>query len=308
MERHVAVKAITEKIELPVIVAPMFRVSTPELVIEACRNGVIGSFPSQNCRTLADLDDWLRKISETLKSSPIPYAINLVMRSERLMQDLELVVRYRTPIVISSVGSPEPIIAPVHAYGGRVLADVATLKHAKKALELGVDGLILLCSGAGGNGGWNNPFAFVRAVREFYDGLIVIAGSITDGRSIRAAEVLGADLAYMGTRFIATRESDASDEYKQMLLKSTLDDVITTAAFSGMKANFLRQSIIRAGLNPEDLPDYETFQSSSHRKKRWKTIWSAGQGVTSIKKIETVRQVIERLKTEYAEHSSEDGR
>lgn len=290
---------LTDKLALPVIVAPMFRVSSPELVIAACQSGVIGSFPSQNCRTLTELDDWLLTISENLRDAQVPYAVNLVIRRERLMQDLELVVRYRVPIVITSVGSPEPIVEAVHAYGGLVFSDVASLKHANKAIELGVDGLILLCSGAGGNGGWNHPFAFVRAVRECYDGTIILAGSVMDGISIRAAEVLGANLVYMGTRFIATHESDASDDYKQMVIDSNIDDLVMTTAFSGMNANFLRPSIIKAGLDPDDLPDYDTFIMTNHRKKRWKDIWSAGQGVTTVKRIETVSQVIQQLKEEY---------
>ena len=211
-------------ISMPIIVAPMFRVSGPELVIAACRSGVIGSFPAINPRTPEELDLWLGKISRELEQVPdaAPYAVNLVIRSESFSQELDVVMRHKVPMVISSVGNPNAVVPFIHSYGGFVLADVATLRHARKAVELGVDGLILLCAGAGGNTGWMNPFAFVRAVREFYDGLVVIAGGIMDGASIRAAEALGADLVYMGTRFIAAAESLAADEYKQKLKETGL--------------------------------------------------------------------------------------
>lgn len=209
--------------------------------------------------------------------------------------------KFKVPLIITSVGSPEKAVEEIHSYGGIVLADVATLKHAKKAIEKGVDGLILLCSGAGGNAGWNNPFAFVRAVREFYNGPIVIAGCIMDGASIHSAQVLGADLVFMGTKFIPTEESMAVPEYKEKLIEVDMDDVMTTKSFSGMTANYLRPTIESAGLDPDNLPSYEEFNNSEHRKKRWKEIWSAGQGVTAVKDILPVSQVVEQLSKEYKE-------
>lgn len=293
-------KAIND-LSMPIIVAPMFRVSGPELVIAACRSGVIGSFPAINTRTPDDLDLWLSQISRKLEQEPdvAPYAVNLVIRSESFSKELDVVRLHKVPIVISSVGSPEAVVPHIHSYGGIVLADVATLRHARKAVELGVDGLILLCAGAGGNTGWLNPFAFVRAVREFYDGLIVIAGSIMDGASIRAAEALGADMVYMGTRFIAANESLAADEYKQKLKETNIDDVMTTNEISGIPANFIRSTIKAAGLDPENLPPYDEFNKGDFRKQRWKNIWSAGQGVGAVKEILSVAQIVEQLSIEY---------
>lgn len=290
-----------KNLSVPVIVAPMFRVSGPDLVINACRSGVIGSFPAINPRTIDELDQWLMQISSSLADSPdtAPYAVNMVIRSERFSEELELVKRYQVPIVISSVGSPKAVVPAVHSYGGLVLADVATLHHARKAVELGVDGLILLCAGAGGNTGWVNPFAFVRAVREFYDGIVILAGSVMDGTGIRAAEVLGADLVYMGTRFIASEESMAEKDYKNTLIDVDVDDVMTTKAITGIPANFLRPTIVSAGLDPDNLPPHSEFNIGVNRKKRWKNIWSAGQGVGAVKGIQSVAQIVEQLKQEY---------
>lgn len=292
-------KEIFANLTLPVIAAPMFRVSGPELVIASCNSGIIGSFPSQNCRTVEELDNWLSTINMGLSDNSI-YGINLVMRNERLLKDLDLVIRYKVPIVITSVGSPGAVIPAVHSYGGLVFSDVATLRHAQKAVELGVDGLILLCAGAGGNSGWNNPFAFVRAVREFYDGILVLAGSIMDGTSVRAAEVLGADLVYMGTRFISTNESMALPKYKEKLISVDMDDVMTTKAFSGMPANYLRTTIEDAGFDPNNLPAFKEFNASGLRKMRWKTIWSAGHGVGAVKEIKNVKNVVNKLEKEYS--------
>lgn len=288
-------------IDLPVIVAPMFRVSGPELVVAACRNGIIGSFPAINCRTPEELDQWLSQISEELEhiSDATPYAVNIVIRSNTLVEELEIVKRYKVPIVISSVGSPEKVVPAVHSYGGLVLADVATLRHARKAISLGVDGLILLCGGAGGNTGWINPFAFVRAVREFYDGIVVVAGSIMDGASIRAAEVLGADFAYMGTRFIAAAESMAEDAYKQKLKEANMDGIMTTKEISGIPANFIRSTIEAVGLDSNNLPPYDEFNKGDFRKQRWKNIWSAGHGVGAVKEVSPVSHIVEHLLSEY---------
>ncbi|MBS4215194.1 NAD(P)H-dependent flavin oxidoreductase [Neobacillus rhizophilus] len=288
-------------LKLPAIVAPMFRVSGPDLVIAACRSGVIGSFPAINPRTTEELDHWLTQISTALEHTlnPAPYAVNIVIRSEKLSEELDVVKRHKVPIVITSVGSPEQVVPHIHSYGGLVLSDVATLRHAQKAVELGVDGLILLCAGAGGNTGWLNPFAFVRAVREFFDGIVVVAGCIMDGASIRAAEALGADMVYMGTRFISANESMAVDEYKLKLLASNIDDVMTTNKISGMPANFIRSTIEAAGLDPKNLPPYEEFNKGDIRKQRWKNIWSAGQGVGAVKEVLPTVQIVEQLYLEY---------
>lgn len=294
---------LKENLRIPLIAAPMFRVSGPKLVIEACKSGIIGSFPTINPRTTEQLESWLDEINEGLRGQDAaPYAVNLVMSDPRFPEDLEVVKKYKPSIVITSVGSPKEAIEPIHSYGGLVYADVASLYHAKKAVELGVDGLILLCAGAGGNGGWANPFAFVREVRKFYDGTVILSGCVADGTSIRAAEVLGADLVYMGTKFIATEESLADMNYKQKVLESTMDDVVTTKAFTGLHTNFLRQTIIEAGFDPKNLPEHKEFNKNEyHRRKRWKEILSAGQGVGGVEKLLPVREVVDELYKEYKE-------
>jgi len=225
--------SIADRLRLPVIAAPMLRVSGPELVIAACRAGVIGAFPTANARTSEDLDWWLTEITEASHRAdadrPVaPYAANLIIRQPRLFDDVACLVRHRVELVITSVGSPAPVVGPLHEIGAVVLADVATLEHARKAVAAGADGLVLLSAGAGGQTGWLNPFAFVRAVREFFDGPLVLAGGISDGQGLLAAQVLGCDLAYLGTSFIATRESLAGAAYRDMLVEATIDDVVLT--------------------------------------------------------------------------------
>lgn len=297
--------AIAEKLRLPIIAAPMFRVSGPELVTAACAAGVIGSFPTANCRTLEELDDWLGRISAATKGQA-PFAPNLIVHrtNKRLSEDTDLVVKHRAPVVIASVGSPAPIVDRVKAYGGIVFADIASLRHAEKAIETGVDGLVLLTAGAGGQTGWANPFAFVRAVRAIYDGTIVLAGGLADGVALRAAQALGADLGYMGTRFIATRESMAVDGYKRMLVASELDDVMLTSAFTGLPSSILRPSVEASGLDPAALPSRGMIDVSSDinpdkRPKRWKDIWSAGHSVSNIHDVPAVAALVDALETEY---------
>ena len=283
----------------------MFLVSGPDLVIATSRAGVIGSFPTANCRTLKELDNWLRRITqETLETAP--YAPNLIVHrsNQRLQDDLDLVAKHRAPLVIASVGNPTPILDKIHAYGGLVFADIASMRHAEKAITAGADGLILLSAGAGGQTGWANPFAFVRAVREIYDGPIVLAGGVNDGIALRATKTLGCDLAYMGTRFIATRESMAADGYKDMLVSAGLDDVMLTSAFTGLPTNKLRPSIKRAGLDPNDLPARGMINvwkdiNPDKRPKRWKDIWSAGHSVAGVHDIPDVAELIDRLAVEY---------
>lgn len=301
-------------VDLPVIVAPMFLVSSPEMVIECCKSGTIGSIPLLNARSSTILDDWMRNISEELakfreiKSIEhiVPWAVNLIIHksNKRFDEDVALIRKYQPPIVITSLGDPTLVTKIVHEYNGLVFSDVTTLYHAKKAVEKGVDGLILICNGAGGHGGNLNPFVFINSVKEFWDGIIVLGGTISKGRDILAAKILGADFVYMGTRFIATSESLASKEYKDMLVQSTLEDLINTDAFTGVNANFLIPSIIDAGLDPKNLSHKQSLDFSDHNlsePRTWKDIWSAGQGIGMVKDNLTVSSLINELKKEYAD-------
>ncbi len=283
----------------------MFLVSGPDLVIATCRAGAIGSFPTANCRTLEDLDQWLKRMVAETKGGA-PFAPNLIVHKSnaRLQQDAALVAQHKAPLVIASVGSPAPILDTIHGYGGRVFADIASIRHAEKAIATGVDGLILLTAGAGGQTGWANPFAFVRAVRDIYDGPVVLAGGISDGVALKAAMTLGCDLAYMGTRFIATQESMAVQGYKDMLVSSSLDDVMLTSAFTGLPASKLRPSIVAAGLDPDALPARGMINVSEDinpdkRPKRWKDTWSAGHSVSGVKDLPPVAELVERVAREF---------
>ncbi len=283
----------------------MFLVSGPDLVIATCRAGAIGSFPTANCRTLEDLDQWLgRMVAETKGGAP--FAPNLIVHKSntRLHEDAALVAQHKAPLVIASVGSPAPIMDTINGYGGRVFADIASMRHAEKAIATGVDGLILLAAGAGGQTGWANPFAFVRAVRDIYDGPVVLAGGISDGVALKAAMTLGCDLAYMGTRFIATQESMAVQGYKDMLVSSSLDDVMLTSAFTGLPASKLRPSIVAAGLDPDALPVRGMINvaediNPDKRPKRWKDTWSAGHSVSGVKDLPPVAELVERVAREF---------
>src|SRR6185503_2397335 len=283
--------SIKSRLTLPLIAAPMFLVSGPALVIAACRAGVIGAFPTANCRAVAELDAWLAEIkSETAGAAPICPNLIVHRSNLRVPDDLAVVLRHKVEMVITSVGSPEPVLKPLKDAGCLVLADVASVRHAEKAVAAGVDGLVLLTAGAGGQTGWVNPFAFVRAVRRFWDGIVVMAGGMADGQAIAAAELLGCDLAYMGTKFIATRESLAKPAYKEMLVDARLDDVKLTRAFTGLETNMLRPSIAAAGLDPDNLPERgaidiakdinaaerERPETPGSSANRWKDIWSAG--------------------------------
>lgn len=293
--------ALRGALRLPLIAAPMFIVSGPDLVIAACRAGIVGAFPFPNARTLEDLEAWLERVSR--EAAGATWAANLVTHStyDRLASELELVRRYRPPLVITALGSPARVVDLVHEYGGRVFADVSTLAFARKAAATGVDGLVLVSTGAGGHTGGIAGFAFLPAVREFFDGALVLAGSIGDGYALRAAEVLGADLAYMGTPFIATAESRAVDPYKQMVVDSTLEDLVATNAFTGATAMYLRGSIERAGLDPKTLePKRAMDLSGSQTKiKAWKDLWTAGQGVGGVDRVCTVEELVTRVEREY---------
>jgi nitronate monooxygenase len=301
------------RLRLPVIGAPLFIVSNPELVIAQCKAGVVGAFPALNARPQADLDRWLTRIATELaahraahpEARVAPFAVNQIVHSSngRLEADMEVCVRHRVPIVITSLRPPHPVVERVHAYGGIVLHDVISVRHAEKALEAGVDGLILVCAGAGGHAGLLNPFALVNEVRRFYAGPLVLAGAITNGAGIVAAQAMGCDLAYLGTRFIATRESNASDRYKQMIAEAQAADIAYTPYFSGVHGSYLKASIRAAGLDPDNLPDAPAgamnYDKREERPKAWKDVWSAGQGVGNITDAPPVGELVDRLEREY---------
>ncbi|HVY06408.1 MAG TPA: nitronate monooxygenase family protein [Burkholderiales bacterium] len=297
---------------LPVIGAPMFIVGVPALVIEQCKSGVIGSFPALNARPKELLDEWLAQIQSALdahrKVHPeariAPFAVNQIIHqsNDRLDHDLDACVRHRVPMIITSLRAPNDVVKKVHEYGGVVFHDVISIRHAQKALEAGVDGLILVCAGAGGHAGALSPFALLREVRRFYAGPIALSGSITDGAGILAAQAMGADFAYMGTRFLATQEANAVPEYKQMILDHNAADVMYTPFFTGVHGNYLKPSVLRAGLDPENLgPADKTSMSfaSDRPAKAWKDIWGVGQGIGNIVDVPPVGELVARLKQEY---------
>jgi nitronate monooxygenase len=290
-----------ERLTLPVIVAPMFLISGPEMMIAACRAGVIGCFPAANARTIEDLADWCRRIaSDTADAAP--WSINLIVHPTyaRFAEELALVEEYRPPLVITALGKPSRVCDPVHEYGGTVFADVATPTQAKKALEAGADGLVLLSVGAGGHTGRYNPFALVAEVRRFWDGPLVLSGGIANGRSIRAAQALGADLVYMGTRFIASAESLGSPERKRMTAGCGLEDIIQSAAITGMPANWMRPSLEAAGIDLDKLDGKKIdLARSTEEFKAWKNIWGAGHGVGAVEDIEPVAEIVAKLKRDY---------
>ncbi|KRQ00319.1 NAD(P)H-dependent flavin oxidoreductase [Bradyrhizobium manausense] len=305
-----------DRLSLPLIAAPMFLVSGVELMVAACRSGVIGSFPTVNCRSTEQLDQWLTEIATRLRHhedragrKAAPLCPNLIVHrsNARLEQDLAVLLKHKPEIVITSVGSPAPVLKPLHDAGSLVLADVASIRHAERAAAAGADGLVLLTAGAGGQTGWLNPFAFVRAVRAFYDGIVVLAGGISDGRALHAAEVLGCDLGYMGTKFIATRESMADDRYKQMLVESSADDILLTTAFTGLQTSMLKPSIIAAGLDPNDLPARGAIDIGKDidvgarkiRSKRWRDIWSGGHSTSGVTDVMAVDDLVARTVAEY---------
>lgn len=306
-------EAFLEKVKnetvLPVIVSPMFIISKPKMVIESCKSGVIGTFPLLNARTEEQLIEWMEEITGELNrfkaenpdAKMAPWGVNLVVHStnHRYEGDLEIIKKYQPPIVITSLGKPVKEVEIVHTYGGKVFSDVISTKHAKKAAEAGVDGLVLVCNGAGGHGGTLNPYAFVAEVRQFWNGMIILAGCLTNGRDVLSARALGADFAYMGTRFIATEEAAAEGDYKEMIIESTAHDVIYTDAISGVNANFLTKSIIKAGLDVNNLQKKEKLEVVHDEAKAWKNIWSAGQGIGSIKEVQPIAEVVRQLKEEH---------
>ena len=300
---------LEQRLRLPVVAAPMFLISNPELVIACCRNGVVGSFPALNQRESSGFKAWLEEIEAGLATldNPAPYAVNLIVHNSnpRLQADLGICIEHKVPIVITSLGAVKELVDAVHSYGGLVFHDVTTRRHAEKAAEAGVDGLIAVAAGAGGHAGTWSPFALLAEIRQFFDKTVLLSGCLNHGHEILAAQIMGADLAYLGTRFIATQESHAPDAYKEMLLASRAADIIHTPAVSGVPASFMRQSLENAGFDLAVLQGKSENGAGNKLKpltdeaKAWKTVWSAGQGVGEIHDLPTIDQLIARLDEEY---------
>lgn len=313
MNKHINKQKLIESLRLPVIGAPLFIVSTPKLVIEQCKSGIIGAFPALNARKEDELESWLKNISQELdsfkKNNPekkvAPYAVNQIVHQSntRLKIDVEMCVKYKVPIVITSLRPPAEVVEAVHSYGGLVFHDVINMRHAKKAISQGVDGIIAVCAGAGGHAGTISPFALIKEIKEIFDGFVILSGSMSNGRDVLAAECIGADLAYMGTRFIATKEANAVDEYKDMIIDSDADDIVYSSLFTGIHGSYLKGSIVKSGIDPETLKlgDKNTmnFDSSESKAKAWKDIWGAGQGVGSMKNIPNVSDLVDEIEQDY---------
>ena len=307
--------AALQHLSLPVIGAPLFIASCPALVIEQCKAGVVGSFPALNARPAEMLDQWLQQIEQALSQHRAahpdavigPIAVNQIVHqsNDRLAHDVEVCVKHRVPVIISSLRAPpKEMLEAIHSYGGVVLHDVISIRHAHKALEAGVDGLILVASGAGGHAGGLSPFALVGEVRKFFDGPIALSGSIANGDAILAAQAMGADFAYIGSRWLATQEANTSEGYRQAIVESSAADIVYTNLFTGVHGNYLKKSITNAGLDPDNLPEADKSSmnfSSASGAKAWRDIWGAGQGVGLMEDVPTVAEVVTRLKREYAE-------
>lgn len=311
MQQHVNTQ-LKENVDIPIMMAPMFLISNPEMVINACGEGVIGTFPALNARTSSILEDWMEKINTEIermkKDDPAkkvaPWGINYIVHrsNKRYKEDFHLIEKYQPPIVITSLGDPGPIAEVVHGYGGMVFSDVINIKFAKKAVEKGADGLVLVSVGAGGHAGTYNPISFVHEVREFFSGPLVLSGGMTRGEDVLVTELLGADYAYFGTRFIPATESSAEEAYKEMVTDTSIEDIIFTDAFTGVHANYMIPSITGAGLDPATLTTKENMDFSELQDKdvkAWKDIWGAGQGVGSIHNVQPVAEIIQELKTGY---------
>ncbi len=298
---------LDQRLRLPVVAAPMFLVSNPQLVLACCHSGVLGSFPALNQRESSGFKAWLEEIEAGLKADSAPYAVNLIVHGSnpRLQADLAICVEHKVPVVITSLGAAKEVVDAVHSYGGLVFHDVTTRRHAEKAAEAGVDGLIAVAAGAGGHAGTWSPFALIAEIRQFFDKTLLLSGCLNHGHEVLAAQLLGADLAYMGTRFIATRESNADADYKQMILDARAADIVHTPAVSGVPASFMRQSLEKAGYDLARLQDKgdvnygEKLKPISDEAKAWKTVWSAGQGVGGIADVPSVAELVARLDAEY---------
>ncbi len=311
---------LSERLRIPVIGSPLFIVSGPELVIAQCKAGVVGSFPALNARPVSQLDEWLAQITEELadwdRKNPdrlsAPFALNQIVHktNNRLEEDVELAVKYRVPVTITSLGAREDVNAAIHSYGGVVLHDVINNKFARKAVEKGADGLIPVAAGAGGHAGGLSPFALIQELREWFDGPIALSGAIANGRAVLGAQAMGADLAYIGSAFIATQEARAVQGYKDMIVESSGEDIVYSNLFTGVHGNYLRPSIERAGLDPDNLPHADpskmNFGSGGNQEaKAWKDIWGCGQGIGAVKSIPTAGELVDRLAAEYEAAKSE---
>ena len=302
---------LEKRLRLPVVAAPMFLISNPQLVLACCRNGVVGSFPALNQRDSSGVKAWLEEIETglALLDNPAPYAVNLIVHNSnpRLQADLAICIEHKVPIIITSLGAAKEVVDAVHSYGGLVFHDVTTRRHAEKAAEAGVDGLIAVAAGAGGHAGTWSPFALLAEIRQFFDKTVLLAGCMNHGHEILAAQILGADLAYIGTRFIGTQESYAPDAYKDMLLASRAADIIHTPAVSGVPANFMRKSLESAGFELDALQGKgeSKLKPINEEAKAWKTVWSAGQGAGGVKDLPATDQLIARMEEEYLKAHSQ---
>ena len=299
-----ALPPVFDRLRLPVIGSPLFIISNPELVIAQCRAGIVGSFPALNARPGPVLEEWLKRLTGELGEADAPFAVNQIVHrsNDRLMHDVELCVKYRAPIVITSLGAREEVNQAVHGYGGIVLHDVINDQFARKAIAKGADGLIAVAAGAGGHAGVLSPFALVQEIRGWFDGPLALSGAIATGDAVLAAQAMGADFAYVGSAFIATEEANAAPEYKQMLLDSAAGDIVYTNLITGVHGNYLRPSLVRAGLDPDNLPAGEATQMNfgTGRTKAWKDIWGAGHGVGALKAVTSAGELVARLSREYA--------
>ncbi len=308
-------ESITSRLRLPVMCSPMFIISNPELVLAQCKAGVIGSFPSLNARPLSQLDEWLSQITEELakwdRENPdqpaAPFAVNQIVHrsNDRLEKDLELCEKYKVPLVITSLGAREEVNTAVHGWGGMVMHDIIDNYFGHKAIEKGADGLIAVASGAGGHAGTQSPFALIQELRQWFDGPLALSGSIASGRSVLAAQAMGADLAYIGSMFIATEEANAVQEYKDMIVESSAKDIVYSDLFTGVHGNYLAPSIVNAGMDPTNLPESDpsamNFGSGGNSdKKAWKDIWGCGQGIGAIEAVQSAGDAVARLADEYA--------
>jgi nitronate monooxygenase len=295
-------RAFADRLKVPAIAAPMFLVSGPDLVVAACKAGMAAAFPAPNARSIDELEAWMARLNAEISPQDAPWVLNIVAHQSygRLEAELDLIIRYKPALVITALGSPRRVVDAVHSYGGLILADVINVSFARKCVQAGVDGLVLVCAGAGGHTGQLSPFAFVPAVRAFFDGPLVVGGAVGSGQAIRALEVLGADLAYVGTPFIAAAESLAPAAYKDMVVAATHEDLVQTNAVTGVRANWLRASLAAAGIDPAAVrEDGPVFSDPSAAFRRWKDTWSAGQGVDAVERIEPAAAIVERLIRHY---------
>ena len=298
--------AFKNRLSIPVIGSPLFIISGPELVMAQCRAGIIGSFPSLNARPLAQFEEWLQRLNTELGADDAPYAVNLIVHksNDRLMDDLALCVKYKVPLIITSLGARYDVNEAIHSYGGTVMHDVITNAFAKKAVEKGADGLIAVAAGAGGHAGTTSPFALIQEIREWFDGPLALSGSIANGAAVLAAEAMGADFGYIGSAFIATAEARAAQDYKDMIVAANAVDIVYSNLFTGVHGNYLRPSIVNAGMDPDNLatsdPSAMNFGSGgSSKAKAWKDIWGCGQGIGAVKDVLPAADLVARLRSEY---------